>query len=237
VWLALLAYGVAMLVGQTLASFHHPAGLSEAELKLQQSILAGNIMQVLVIVAGLWIARQTFVAGWRGFGLGRDPLFRDLFAGIAGFLAAFCLCTVVAWLTEWLISRLAPQFKMPTHTVFEALRHPATSTLVSWVAFWGAFVLAPVGEEILFRGIFQTGLHRATPPRWHSLRHRWIAIAIASLIFGLMHWPVAQHVPALTVLAVVLGYQYERSGSLIVPIIVHILFNAKSLLWHWLQTA
>src|SRR5690606_13618209 len=98
----------------------------------------------------------------------------------------------------------------------------------------GALLLAPLSEELLFRGIFQTGLRRLLPGRPGSVRHRWLAILLASLVFGLMHLAVPQHVPALIVLAVILGYQYERTGSLVVPIFVHILFNAKSLLWHWL---
>ena len=54
---------------------------------------------------------------------------------------------------------------------------------------------------------------------------RWIAIAVTSLLFAASHgnW---QHLPALWVLGMFLGYSYERRGTLAVPILIHVLFNA-----------
>ncbi len=58
------------------------------------------------------------------------------------------------------------------------------------------------------------------PKAWHG----WVAIFITSLGFALLHpswsWP------AIFVLAVGLGYLYERTGNLWAPIIVHLLFNS-----------
>lgn len=231
-WLALLCYGMAILVAQSVAQLYAPAGLDEENRLLQQSILAGLVMQTLVVAACLWILRQTFVAGWRGAGLSRRRLRSDVCDGVLGFLVAFSLCTMTAWLTTELVHLFAPSVELPVHTVFETLERPETPPVIGFAAISGALLLAPLAEELLFRGIFQTGLHRVLPARFGSLRHRWAAIAIASFLFGLLHLPVPQHVPALTVLALILGYQYERTGSLIVPIIVHMLFNGKSLLWH-----
>jgi len=33
------------------------------------------------------------------------------------------------------------------------------------------------------------------------------------------------------VLALLLGYAYERTGSLLPPMVIHALFNAKTLIW------
>ena len=66
--------------------------------------------------------------------------------------------------------------------------------------------------------------------------HRWLAILVTAAVFGLMHVGTPQFVPALVALAIVLGFLYERSGSLLVPILVHMLFNGRSLLWYELQS-
>lgn len=234
-WLALFSYGVSVLIAQLLVSGYSPAGLSDKEAALQRSLLAGNLAQLIVIGVSLWILSQAFAGGLRGAGLGRTPLASDLRDGLAGFLVAFSLCTMTAWLTEHIALLLAPERELPVHMVFETFKDPATPPFMHAVAIIGAMLLAPVGEELLFRGIFQTGLRAVVPPRPGSLRHRWFAIVATSLAFGLMHVPLFQHIPALVFLALILGYQYERSGSLRVPILVHVLFNTKSVLWYWLQ--
>jgi membrane protease YdiL (CAAX protease family) len=39
--------------------------------------------------------------------------------------------------------------------------------------------------------------------------------------------------PALVILGIVLGYNYERSGRLWAPIMIHALFNALSIVTVW----
>lgn len=234
IWLGLLLYGLSILLASSVTLLYAPAGVEGDALARQRQTLGGGVMQAFVILAMLWILRQTFTTGWRGAGLGRRAMARDLADGVQGFLAAFTLCTLIAWLTEVIVLLLAPAADLPKHTVFETLEHPETPWFVGWTAVVGALLLAPWAEELLFRGILQSGLHRVLPALSGSLRHRWVAIVLASLLFGMMHLPVPQHVPALTVLAIILGYQYERTGSLYAPVIVHVLFNGKSLLWHGL---
>jgi hypothetical protein len=55
---------------------------------------------------------------------------------------------------------------------------------------------------------------------------RWIAVIITSVVFALVHplWTA----PLIFLLAVCLGYAYERTGSLWVPIVMHAMFNISS---------
>jgi membrane protease YdiL (CAAX protease family) len=77
-------------------------------------------------------------------------------------------------------------------------------------------VIAPVLEEVLFRGYLQTSLLRHMKP--------WQAILLASAIFGAVHvQPLA--FPILTALGAVFGYLYYKTGSLKVNIILHVLNN------------
>jgi hypothetical protein len=68
------------------------------------------------------------------------------------------------------------------------------------------------------------------------MRHRWLAVLITAVLFGMMHFNVPQHVPPLIVFGFILGFLYEKTGSLYVPVLVHVLFNGKSLLWYQLHT-
>jgi membrane protease YdiL (CAAX protease family) len=55
---------------------------------------------------------------------------------------------------------------------------------------------------------------------------RWLAVVITSVIFAVVHplWMA----PLIFVLSICLGYAYERTGNLWVPIVMHALFNTSS---------
>jgi membrane protease YdiL (CAAX protease family) len=83
-----------------------------------------------------------------------------------------------------------------------------------------AVVVAPVAEEILFRGFLYGVARRYVGRIW--------ALLAASLLFAAIHvhLPV---LPALFVFAVALTIVYEVTGSLWAAIAMHALFNGSSL--------
>jgi uncharacterized protein len=80
-----------------------------------------------------------------------------------------------------------------------------------------AIVVAPISEELIFRGYI-----------FGVLRHyvgRWWAMVISALVFAAIH----AHIPSLAglfVLAVALTLVYENAGSLWASIVMHALFNS-----------
>ena len=78
-------------------------------------------------------------------------------------------------------------------------------------------VFAPVCEELLFRGVLY--------PSLRDLGHRRMAIAASSLLFAAIHGSLALMLP-LTVLSGALVWLYEKTGSIIAPILMHAAFNA-----------
>jgi len=66
----------------------------------------------------------------------------------------------------------------------------------------------------------------ATAP-WPAAPIRWLAIILTSLLFAAIHpwWTM----PPIFFLSLCLGYAYERTGNLFVPITIHALFNISSL--------
>src|SRR5204863_1206493 len=80
----------------------------------------------------------------------------------------------------------------------------------------GAVAVAPLAEELLFRGHIQTLLRGAT-------RRPWLAVIITSIIFAGIHptWTI----PPIFVLSLALGYAYERTGNLWLNIFMHAMFN------------
>ncbi|MDA3023583.1 MAG: CPBP family intramembrane metalloprotease, partial [Actinomycetota bacterium] len=88
-----------------------------------------------------------------------------------------------------------------------------------------AVVLAPVAEELLFRGLLHRGLRR---------RLRIVpATALSSVLFAVVHVDVALSQPlalvGLTLVGVILAVASERTGSLIVPVVIHAVHNAVTI--------
>ena len=81
-------------------------------------------------------------------------------------------------------------------------------------------VFAPFFEEWLFRGIVLRGLLGKLKPVW--------AILISSVVFGLFHMNLWQAIPA-TLMGLMLGYVYWRSGSLKLTMLMHCANNTLSI--------
>ncbi len=143
---------------------------------------------------------------------------------------ALGLCPVIVEVTMLLTLRFNPEYTFDSHPTLFALQSGVLSSALI-VGLWvGAAVIAPLAEEIFFRGLMQTFLVSV-------LGSRYKAIFVASGVFAMIHFPQQPHaVPALFVLAVLLGYAYEKTGSMIVPVIIHAGFNLKTLIWDWLAS-
>ena len=116
------------------------------------------------------------------------------------FSSMFALNTFVQWFP--LENMLEDQFMALSHTLL------------------GAFtisVLAPLLEEVMFRGAIQGYIMR-------RVRSPWLAIVIASLVFGIFHLNPVQVVYA-TMLGIIFGWMYYRTGSLMSVIVGHVLNN------------
>ncbi len=92
-----------------------------------------------------------------------------------------------------------------------------------------AVFMAPIFEEIVFRGIIQKGMiNKGMKPMK--------AIWISALIFGIVHGNPWQFVGAV-LLGFVLGIVYERTKSLLMPILLHAFNNGVStVLLHYEKT-
>ncbi len=87
-------------------------------------------------------------------------------------------------------------------------------------------LLAPVAEEMLFRGLLYPWIKQAGFPR--------LALWLTALLFAAVHANLMIFLPLL-VLALVLTALYERTNNLLAPIAAHSLFNALNFVMLYLQ--
>lgn len=88
-------------------------------------------------------------------------------------------------------------------------------------------IMAPVVEELLFRGAIQGHLLRKwKKPLW--------AIVVSSLIFGIVHGNWVQ-APFAFVVGLALGWIYYHTGSLLPGILMHFVNNSTAVFSFWLS--
>ena len=80
-------------------------------------------------------------------------------------------------------------------------------------------VMAPLAEEVFFRGMLQRTLRRRLP--------LWPAMLVTSALFAVSHFQALQ-LPALAAFGLVLSVLAHRSGRLGPPIWAHVGFNATT---------
>ena len=182
---------------------------------------AGNLVQLAGGVACLVLGAKLFDGGLRGFVAGRGGVGRRVVEGVLLTFVALTVCGMVYDATVLGIGLIDAGYEPPEHSVIQALR---SNSEPAWALRIGAALIAPVAEECFFRGMIQTVLRNV-------LKRPWPAVVIASLLFGMAHSQQPQVVPTLVVLGVLLGVGYERSGSLVAPVTLHVLFNLKTLTW------
>lgn len=232
--------------------------------------IPGLIALAAIIIGDRAVGREWFSSlGWN---TGRLPI------GLAlGFIAALVTLPLTygsTVLLEWFYNFI--HFEHPDqHELLGALRS-ANNPIVKYAMIAGAALVAPLWEEVAFRGHLQTligaglaklfparpvlepspvagaalatvpmatntALHESQPlpePLGYSapaldqvmigpnIWQRWLAIGLTSMLFAVVHemwtWP------AIFILSVCLGYAYERTGNLWVPIFIHLAFNTVS---------
>lgn len=96
------------------------------------------------------------------------------------------------------------------------------SPVVFGAMLFVACVLAPINEELVFRGL----IFRYARQRFG----RGVALALSGVLFGALHGNWAGFLP-LAVLGVGLAIAYEQTGDIRVPIVAHALFNLNTVLF------
>jgi hypothetical protein len=119
----------------------------------------------------------------------------------------------------WLEERFADDNKL--QQTVKTYQEASAVTVRIMIAI-SAIIIAPVAEEIVFRGYIYTATKRFS--------NRFFAAILSSLLFGVVHFNISAFIP-LVFLALLLTIAYELSGSIWAPISIHALFNASTILF------
>jgi membrane protease YdiL (CAAX protease family) len=209
-WLALLAGFVgtlfgAVLIGVVAAAF----GASFSDPPPAVNIAATIVQDGAFVTAALLLARRAGPLLPAEFGLRRTALWQALGWIALALLAFYVFSGAWAALVNVNQKDTLPQ---------DLGVHDSTAALVAVCVL--VTVIAPMAEELFFRGFFFGALRN-----WHGL---WPAAIVTGLVFGGIHVGSApvQFLPPLAFLGFVLCLLRWRTGSLLPCMAVHALNNS-----------
>lgn len=200
--LAMLLYVVGSLVG----------GWLVREFGWQNTPWLGAVLaplQLLMVCPPLVIMAR-YGSPIRLMGLNR---FHLSMLGQTGFMLGLSFCSMIVW------GLILQPFGIQPQEPLVPLFGEGIEAFVS--VFVVATILAPIVEEIVFRGFLFAGLRK------HF--HFSIAALLSGAIFGGIHLqPFA--FPVLFLLGALLAWLYERTKSLWAPILMHFCINALAVI-------
>jgi len=140
-----------------------------------------------------------------------------LFALVMAVVAAAVMTTI----NSLIIELITLAHKPPENQISVQVLEKSTKPEQRIVFALAALVMAPLVEEILFRGILYPLLKHHGYPR--------LALWGTSLLFAAVHIHFATFIP-LFVFGVILVWIYERTDTLLAPILTHASFNTINFL-------
>jgi sodium transport system permease protein len=152
---------------------------------------------------------------WRTLLLDRAPAFAACVAAVG---LAILLHPVGHRFVGWIRYLYPIQDEVLAET--QSIGRMLQSAPYVWLPFVMMAVLPAICEEVAFRGFILSGLRR--------LGHKWWAIGLSAVFFGLAHTVVQQSIAA-AALGIVIAYLAIQSGSLVPGMLFHASYNALML--------
>jgi hypothetical protein len=164
----------------------------------------------LLLVSWLFVARPNALAGLPAFP-GRDVA-RSVREGLLWGVAAWVVATALGALMVVVLEAVGIDPEPQT-------AEQAVNMLEPWIVVPAVVIVAPIAEEVFFRGVVFNAWLREGGRRW--------AFIGSSALFAIIHLSLVSIVP-IFVLGLALAWVYDRTGSLLAPIVMHAVVNGIS---------
>jgi len=210
-------YGTIWSAGKTAELM--AAGETVDAVALSEQLVAHLMEDQTLLLLTFWSGVITLVIYWIRFAVRKKNFFKEV--EIKKIATNGILPIVITALSmNVVVSVVISNLPWPQEWIDAYMTNSASidGSLLSWLA---AVVMAPVLEEIVFRGLIYTRLKKGMPAI--------VAAIIASFVFGLCHGTAIWIIYA-TGLGLVLTWVFEKYQSLTASILFHLSFNTMGLI-------
>lgn len=150
----------------------------------------------------------------RSLGLTLSNSLRCSFQGLAGYVTILPALVLLFFLVSIVCDRIG--YKPPPHPLVSVFLKEERLSLILYSIILSA-IIGPVVEEVFFRGFAYSAIKKKVGAGW--------AILISSAIFASVHMNLFGFLPVMW-LGIAMAYLFEKTGSLIPSITLHIIHNS-----------
>ncbi len=177
-----------------------------------------------LLILSLWFIKKVCGRSLKDIGLTKENIFRNILIGIILIVPVLFLEYVAEEAIIKIAEIIAPSQAEHLRELQE-MEHKGSidiwpGSMDEYIKFAGVtllvVILGPIGEEILFRGMIYTSLRKR--------RGRLASLILSSIFFAFVHGQFI-HLFPIFLIALILAYLYERTGSIISSITLHISIN------------
>jgi uncharacterized protein len=186
-----------------------------------------------LLALSLWFIIRVCKRPIGDIGLTRNRVYHNILIGVVMVIPALALSyfaeeAIIRAITNILPSQAniiyemqSQEHKVPTNIYPEY----ASDVIKLLVSGFLMVILAPVAEEIAFRGMMY--------PAFRKKHGIWFSMTFSALIFAFSHGQVLHFIPILAI-GYLLAYLFEKTKSLVPSISLHILVNlAFTIMWYY----
>ena len=199
--------GVAVLVLWLIISIVVSVWAGLLSLELDVGLMV-SLAELLLLVPVWWLTVREYEVGWKALGLRG---FKGRMVGLGCGL--MILSSMFNLFYSLFLALYGLRAQVDLVPIFAELDSP-------WWLLAGGVIVAPVAEEVFFRGFVFAGLRQ---------RYGWKKAAlISSALFAAIHVTLTAMIPVF-ILGCIFAYLYHRSGSIWPAILMHVSTNALAL--------
>ena len=179
-----------------------------------------DLMVFLVILAFLHNVYKKKISS---FGFVKKNLGKNIFYGVAGYVGIIPVLFAIGILVYVILNIF--KIKPPPQPIIGLFLEEKNTALL-FISSMIAATFGPIIEEIFFRGVMYNAVKKKIGVFW--------SILITSMLFSFLHTHAMTYflvgfIP-ITILGILLAYLYEKTGSLIPSITLHVCNNVGSVI-------
>lgn len=204
VWWGVASFAIWLVIA---IGFRVGLELASAEVTLDLGLFV-SLAELLLLIPVWYLAIRKYRVGWRTLGL------RPFGGAMVGVGCGLMLISFAFnFIYGLFLSMFDLRIQIDLVPIFQDLSSP-------WLFFVGGAIIAPMVEEIFFRGFVFAGLRS---------QYGWQRAALLSAaIFALLHFTPTAILP-IFILGYIFALLYQLSGSIWPAILMHILTNSLAL--------
>ena len=147
-------------------------------------------------------------------GIALKGFYKNVLSGIAAYIFIMPILLVLLILSMLFLDSIG--YKSPPEPVFDMFFEEKRGNVILFLTIFVS-ILGPIIEEVFFRGF----LYSAVRKRFGV----FLGVLLSGAFFSLLHANIAGFLPIM-MLGVLMAFLYEKTGSLVASVAIHILHNS-----------